>query len=164
MKLDNEMVLHFKNTNYDIISTEQDEKHFRNVNICRFCERNKKSDKVRDYCHLANKYRGPAHSNCKINVTQKQCNFIPVVFHNFSIYDCHLFFKKLVGNKNDEVKFDIIPETNEEYISVTYGCIRLTDNYRFLSSSLDSLGKTFVPNSHKTLEKLKKKLLIVMKN
>ena len=39
------------------------------------------------------------------------------------------------------MKFDIIPKTNEEYISVTYGYIRFIDSYRFLSSSLDSLVK-----------------------
>ena len=35
--------------------------------------------------------------------------------------------------------FDIIHKTNEEYILVTYGCIRLIDSYRFLSSNLDKL-------------------------
>ena len=52
--------------------------------------------------------------------------------------------------------FDIIPKTNEEYNSVTYECIRFIDSYRFLSSSLDSLVKTIVDNSNKTLKNLKK--------
>ena len=52
-----------------------------------------------------------------------------------------------------------MPKTNEEYISVTYGCIRFIDSYRFLSSGLDSLVKTLVDNSHKTLENLKKRNL-----
>ena len=30
----------------------------------------------------------------------------------------------------------------KNYISVTYGCIKLVDGYRFLSSSLDSLVKS----------------------
>ena len=59
-----------------------------------------------------------------------------------------MFFKKLVDKKDDKVKFDIIPKKNEEYISVTYGCIRFIDSYRFLSSSLESLDKTLVDNSH----------------
>ena len=52
-----------------------------------------------------------------------------------------MFFKKLIDKKNDKMKFDIIPKTNEENISVTYGCIRFIDSYRFQSSSLDSLVK-----------------------
>ena len=76
----------------------------------------------------------------------------PFIFHNFSNFDCHMFYKKLVDKKNDNVKFDILPKTNEEYISVTYGCIRFIDSYRFLSSSLDSLVKMLVDNSHKTLK------------
>ena len=108
---------------------------------------------------MTGKYRGPAHSKCNINVTQKQSNFIPFIFHNFSDYDCHMFFKKLVDKKNDKVKFDIIPKTNEEYISVFYGCIRVIDSYRFLSNSLDPLVKTIVDNSHKLLENLKKEIV-----
>ena len=65
-----------------------------------------------------------------------------------------MFLKKLVDKKNDKVIFDIIPKTNEEYISVTSGCIRFMDSYRFLSSSLDSLVKTLVDYSHKTLKTL----------
>ena len=117
------------------------------------------SDKVRDHCHLTGKYRGPSHSKCNINVTQKQCNFIPFIFHNFSNYDCHKFFKKLVDKKKDKVDFDIIPKTNEEYISVTYGCIRFIDSCQFLLSCLDSLVKTLVDNSHKTLQNLKKEIV-----
>ena len=100
-------------------------------------------------------YRGPAHSKCKINVTQHQSNFIPFIFCNFSNNDCHMFFKKTVDKKNDKVNFDNIPKTNEEYISVIYGCIRFIDSYRFLSSGLGSLVRTLVDNSHKTLKNMK---------
>ena len=138
--------------------TEEDEEDYRNDNICRFCEKEILSDKVRDHCHLTGNYRGPAHSICNINVTQDQSNFIPFIFQNFSNYDCHMFFKKLVDKKNDKVKFDTKPKTNEEYISVTYGCIRFVDCYRFQSSSLDSLVKTIVDNSDKRLKDLKEEI------
>ena len=65
------------------------------------------------------------------------------------------FFKKLFDKKNDKIKFDIIPKINEEYISVTYGCITFFDSHRFLSSKLGKLVKTLVVNSHKTLKNLK---------
>ena len=88
------MAFYFENTKKDIVMTEDDEADYRNFNNCGFCEKEIVSDKVRDHCHLTGKYRGPAHNTCNINVTQKQSNFIPFIFHNFSNYDCHLFFKK----------------------------------------------------------------------
>ena len=111
------------------------------------------SDKVRDYCGLAFKYRGPAHNKCNINITQKQSSFIPIAFHNFSNYDCHLFFKGLVDRKNDKLKFKITPKTSEEYISVTFGCIRFIDSYFLLWSLLDSLVKTLDSDDFVILKK-----------
>ena len=64
------------------------------------------------------------------------------------------FLLKLIDKKNVKVKFDSIPKTNEDYLSVTYGCIRFIDRYRLLSSSLDSLVKTQVDNNHITLKNL----------
>ena len=153
------MAFYFKNTKKAIIMTEEDDEDHRNTNICRFCEKEIITDKVRDHCHLTGKYRGPAHGKSKIKVTQDQSNFKPFIFHNFSNCDCHKFFKKLVDKKNDKVKFDKIPKTNEEYISVTYGCIRFTDSYRFQSISLDSLIKTVVDNSQKTMKFLKEQIV-----
>ena len=147
------MAFYFKETKKDIIMTQEDEEDYKNNNICRFCEKNIESDKVRDHCHLNGRYRGPSHNICNINVKQKDSNFIPFAFHNFSNYDCHVFFKKLVDLKKDKVKFEIIPKTNEEYISVRYGCIRFIDRYLFLSDSLDKLVKNLDEDDFKILKK-----------
>ena len=64
-----------------------------------------------------------------------------------------MFFKKLVDLKKDKVKFEIIPKTNEEYISSRYGCIRFIDSYRFLSESLDKLVKNLDDDDFKILKK-----------
>ena len=144
---------YFTNTKKDIVMTENDEEDYRKNNICRFCEKNFESDKVRDHCHLTGKYRGRTHNICKTNVKQKHKNFISFAFHNFSNYDCHVFFKRLVDSKNDKVKFEIIPKTIEEYISVFYGCIRFIDSYHFLSDSLHKLVKNLDEDGFKILKK-----------
>ena len=153
IKIENKMAFYFKNTKKDIIMKQEDEENFKNNNICRFCEKNIESDKVRDHCHLTGKYRGPRHNVCNINVKQKDSNFIPFAFQNFSNYDCHMFFKRLVDLKKEKVKFEIIPKTNEEYISVRSGCIRFIDSYRFLSESLDKLVKKLDEDDFKILKK-----------
>ena len=141
IKLENNMAFYFKNTKEGINMTLEDEEEYKNINKSRLCEKEMFSDRVRDPCHLTGKYRGPAHYTCKIIVPQKQSFFIPTIFHKFSYYDCHLFFKEVVDKKNNEVKFEVLPKTNKEYISVTYGCIRFVDSYRFFSMSLDGLVK-----------------------
>ena len=159
IKLENKMNFWFKNTKKDIIMTEEDIQDFENDNICQYCEKYIETDKVRDHCHLTGKYRGPAHNECNLQVKQKDSNFITISLHNFSNYDCHMFFKALVDRKKDNVKFKIIPKTDEKYISVKYGCSKFIDTYRFLSSSLDKLVQTLVDNSHKKLKDLKKEVI-----
>ena len=153
IKLENKMAFFFRNTKKDIIITQEDKEDFDNNNICRICEKKIVSDNVRDHCHLTGKYRGPAHNTCNINVKQKDSNFIPSAFHNFSNYDCHMFFKRLVDLKKNKVELRIIPKTNEEDISVTYGCIRFIDSYRFLSESSDKLVKNLDGDDFKILKK-----------
>ena len=71
----------------------------------------KKNEKVRDHCHYTGRYRGAAHNLC--NLKYRKPNFTPVVFHNLSGYDSHLFIKNLgftAGN------IDCIPNNEEKYI------------------------------------------------
>ena len=70
IKLENRMAFYFKNTSNDFILNENDEEHYRNNNICRFCGKEVNIDKVGDHCHSTGKYRGPANSNCIINITE----------------------------------------------------------------------------------------------
>ena len=97
-------------------------------NSCRYCDKGIITDKVRDLCHLIGAYRVPAHNICNLNIKQKDSDFIPVILQNFSKYDSHLFLKRLVYTKNDKVDFKILPKTNEEYISITYGCVNIMDS------------------------------------
>ena len=76
--------------------TGEDMGAYRYKNICRFCKKVIKHDKVRHHCHLTGNHRCPAHPSCNINVTQKRNNFIPFLFLIFKNYECHLFFRNLV--------------------------------------------------------------------
>ena len=60
-----------------------------------FIPKNIESDKVRYHCRLKGFFRGPAHSICIINISQKQIKFIQIVFHSFSKNDCHMLFEKV---------------------------------------------------------------------
>ena len=96
------------------------------------------TDKDRDHDHLTGHYRGAAHSTCNINETPKQSSFNSRFFHNFSGYDCHLIIEPLLTQAckmGYEPKR--IPMSMENYVSVRVGCLRFSDSFRFLPSSLD---------------------------
>ena len=42
---------------------------------------------------------------------------------------------------------------------MAYGCIEFIDSYRFLSRSLDSLVKTLIDNSHKSLKNFEEEIV-----
>lgn len=49
--------------------------------------------KVREKCHYTSLYRGAARNNCKLK--HQIPVLMPIVFHNLSGYDVHLFIKEL---------------------------------------------------------------------
>ena len=67
--------------------------------------------KVRDHCHCAGKYRGLAHNIC--NLRHKIPHYIPIVFHNLSRYDAHLFIREL-DKKLNTGKIGVIVENKEK--------------------------------------------------
>ena len=121
-----------------------------------------KDPKVRDHCHYTGLYRGPAHSLC--NLRCKIPSYIPVVFHNLSGYNAHLFIRELgahasdmeviAKNKEDNISFSIkvpvdsyIDKNGEEKDKLIE--LRFIDSFKFMSSSLDSLTKNLVRGGKK---------------
>ena len=144
-------------TNLELQITPQEEESFQLAEECWLCEEPFGSsvdfsksrenplggEKVRDHDHLTGKYRGAAHNICNINCKQRSSSFVPIFFHNFSGYDCHLIFEELLTEAyNQNYNPTIIPKSLENYVSVQVGCLRFLDSYRFLSSSLDKLVKS----------------------
>ena len=136
-----------------MIFTKEDRSAFEKATVCWVCQKEfGESKKVRDHCHFSGKYRGAAHNLC--NLKFKKPNFTPVIFHNLSGYDSHLFVKNLGQSKGD---IKCIPNNEEKYISFSKEIvvgeyenrkgekrkimheIRFIDSFKFMASSLDSL-------------------------
>ena len=86
--------------------------------------------------------------------------FLPVLFHNISGYDSHLFIKKLASRNGENIT--CIPNNEEKYISFSRNVIvdefvdnndkqklvqvkrelRFIDSFRFMPSSLEKLVQT----------------------
>ena len=89
-------------------------KSYKKSSKCHICYKpfNSKDPKVRDHCHYTGCYRGPAHSNC--NLRYRIPSYIPVIFHNLSGYDTHLFINELGKGSND---IGVIAKNKEDYIT-----------------------------------------------
>ena len=76
-----------------------DKMAYDNSNLCHICNEELGHDRVRDHCHLSGKFRGDAHEVC--NLKCKIPTFFPVVFHNLSGYDSHIFIKTFENSEGD---------------------------------------------------------------
>ena len=133
-----------------------------------------KNGKVRDHCHFTGRYRGAAHNSC--NLKYRKPKFTPVVFHNLSGYDSHLFIKNLGFSVGD---IDCIPNNEEKYISFTKEIqvgsytmkvknkrgeinletkplnykIRFIDSFKFMATSLDKLVNNLPKDAFNSVKK-----------
>ena len=151
------------------IFTEEDIKHFNECKYCRLCMKSLKNDKIRDHEYYTGKYRGAVHNKCYLNL--KRQKHIPVVFHNLSGYDSHLFIKNLAST-DETGKIDCIPNNQEKYISFTKTIttgeywerkkamyknktfkIRFIDCLKFMGTSLAKLANNLPDDAFKNLSK-----------
>ena len=135
-----------------MVITGAERNTFEQATSCWICQGDLKDDKVRDHCHYTGKYRGAAHNKC--NLQYRKPKFTPVIFHNLSGYDSHLFIKNL-GRNEGNIK--CIPNNEEKYISFSKDIVvdtykdkngkekevghelRFIDSFKFMASSLDKL-------------------------
>ena len=89
--------------------TRQDELVYDNSTNCDICNEELGEDRVRDHGHLSGKFRGAAYEVC--NLKYKVPTFFPVVFHNFSGYNSHLFIKTLEIMKVIFLVYQIMKKT-----------------------------------------------------
>ena len=77
-----------------------------NSTLCYICNEELGKDKVRDHCHLSGKFRGATHDGC--NLKCKVPKFFPVVFHDLSGNDSHLFIKTLGNSEGDILVYQLM--------------------------------------------------------
>lgn len=98
--------------------TEEEEREYNDATKCHICMKPfndpQNNRKVRDHCHYTGVYRRAACNNC--NIRYKILNYIPIVFHNLSGYDAHLFIHQL-GKRFNTKDIGCIAENKEKYIS-----------------------------------------------
>ena len=139
--------------------TKKQWKRYEKASRCHICFKpfNSKDPKVRDHCHYTGHYRGPAHSLC--NLRYRIPSYIPVVFHNLSGYDAHLFIKELGKHSND---IGVITKKKEDHSTFSVNVVvdkyidkegnekdklielRFIDSFKFMASRLDSLTSNLV--------------------
>ena len=98
----------------DMIFGKKEAERYNKETKCWICKGELNNDKVRDHCHFTGRYRGAAHNKCNLNY--RKPDFTPVVFHNLSGYDSHLFIKNLGFSQGN---IDCIPNNEERYIGFT---------------------------------------------
>ena len=146
--------------------TNRQWKSYKRASKCHICFKpfNFKDPKVRDHCHYTGHYRGPAHSLC--NLRYRIPSYIPVVFHNLSGYDAHLFIKELGKYSKD---IEVIAKNKEDYVTFSVNIavdrytdkegnekdktieLRFIDSFKFMASSLDSLTNNLVRRGRKLI-------------
>ena len=144
-------VINSKKKKMKLLTKEQQES-YKNVKICYICKekfeneylKDKKYQKVRDYCHYTREYRGAVHSICnlKYSVHKK----IPIVFHNGSSYDYHKRIsrrikkkKQLTGSgENAEKYITFTVSVEKEATSTEKNGEKITKNISYILQLIDS--------------------------
>ena len=124
-----------KHFNEELVMTKENNEDFENSTKWWICGNDYIDDvvKVRDHCCVIGKYRGSAHRDCNINV--KLNHKVPAIVGNLKNYDSHLIMQEL-GKFNRKC--------HTKWIGKVMSCsinnkLIFIDNFKFLSSSLDSL-------------------------
>ena len=144
--------------------TNRQWKSYKCAQECHICYKpfNSKDPKVRDHCHYTGRYRGPAHSLC--NLRYRIPFYIPIILHNLSGYNSHLFIKELGKHSKD---IGVIAKNKEDYFTFSVNVVvdkyinkegnekdkfielKFINSFKFMASSLDLVTNNLVRGGRK---------------
>ena len=128
----------------NLIMTEEEE-NFQSSNICWICEKVIDDEKVRDHCHITQKYRGAAHWSYNVNL--KLAKKVFIIFHNLKGFDSHFIIN---GINEFDVNVSVIPNGLEKYMAFTINKnLVFIDSKQFMNTSLEKLVKNLSDNDFK---------------
>ena len=140
-------------TNKPLNMSEGEKKSHNQAKTCYLCNQKftklQGQFKVKDHDHFTGMYRGAAHDSCNLKLRNNLYK-IPVIFHNMTGYDSHLFVKKIdklnnirVTAKGMEKYIKIVGQVNfpsAENCSYTPNVkFQFIDSHQFLHASLEKL-------------------------
>lgn len=147
--------------------TDEQKAYIKNCSNCEMCESEFTmiNSPVKDHCHYTGNFRSLLCNDC--NLRRQNQKYLNVIIHNSSNYDNHFLIRQLGCDKE---KIDVIPNTNEKYISFSKHTstrikLRFIDSFRFLSMSLSSLAG-FLPkdkfkHTHLTFTRNEKRCILL---
>ena len=129
-----------------LIISENEKAQYKNSLNCHICgdffnESDEKLKKVCDHDHTTGLFVGAAHKHCNFlrSITRTKT---PIFFHNSQGYDSHFIIDEIPRSAKID-KLEIIPKTEDKYISYSFDGLQFKDSFSFMASSLDNLVKKF---------------------
>ena len=152
-----------KQSRLPIKMTSEDEKKFEMTTACERCnvkfENNSK--KVRDHNHYTGQYRQCLCAKCNFDLKLTRST-LPIIFHNFKNYDCHMICNKAISRMKNW-NFNVIAGTSDKYFSLEakvkvgktehkekdiFYKLKFMDSYQFLSAPLSRLAESLETFHH----------------
>ena len=88
---------------------------------------------------VTSNYLGPAHNGC--NLKRGKDGHLPILFHNFSGFDIHLFFKDLCNDAKNLDQVNVLRRSGENYTHVSTRKFRFVDSIKHLPGSLSGMAQ-----------------------
>ena len=115
---------------------------------CRLHQLGGDDRRVRDHDNLTGRFRGAAHSSCKLIYNLKGVR-VPVYFHNGQNYDFHFILPEVCAAWPD-CNLSGIPKTFERFANVSLGVFDLRDSFQMLAAPLEKLAESLVKAGKQT--------------